>query len=230
VKDLSVAEAASALGVDDSRVRQMLRAGTLDGRHVGRSWVVSADSVSSVQANPSRVGRPFAPQRAWAVLDLLDGGQGDWLPRVARSQVRAQLRSLVGADAATWRSVLRARESRRPVKGHSAALSRLAGTKGVWLVGPSAASSAGADLIAPGARPEFYISDERWPALAHSLHLSEADSGPDAFVRIPKGLWPFGPAGPGRAALAASLLDSGEWRAAKAGADVLNELAERLAG
>ena len=47
-------------------------------------------------------------------------------------------------------------------------------------------------------------------------------------AQIPRQVWPFGPAGPGPAALAASLLD-GEWRAARAGAQVLDALARQAA-
>lgn len=225
--DLSVAEAAKVLGVDQSRVRQMLRSGALAGRHVGRAWVVPADAVALAGEHRSGSGRPLSPQRAWGLLDLLDGGNAPWLDRSARSRVRAQLRGLAGADAAVWRDALRARERRQPVRAHRAALSRLAESAEVWPAGPAAASQAGADLVAPGAIPEFYVAAQAWPTLVKQLRLSPAAGPADAVVHIPKDVQPFGPAGPGRAALAASLLDSGEWRAARAGAEILNDLAAR---
>jgi excisionase family DNA binding protein len=226
--DLSVTEAANVLGVDDSRVRQMLRSGVLQGRHVGRAWVVSGEALSQFRAQRFGSGRPLAPKRAWALLDLLDGGKAPWLDKVARSQVRAQLRQLAGEDPPVWRSALRTREERLPVSGHRAAISRLSNADDVWPAGPAAAAAADADLVAPNAVPEFYISAKRWSALAHSLHLSPAAGRPDAVVRVPREIWPFGSAGPGRAALAASLLESGEWRAARAGGEVLNDLAKRF--
>jgi hypothetical protein len=64
--------------------------------------------------------------------------------------------------------------------------------------------------------------------VARELHLSPAAGFADIVVRVPRGLWPFGPDGPGRAALAASLIDSGDWRAARAGAEVLNDLAAQV--
>jgi excisionase family DNA binding protein len=228
VDDLSVAEAARALAVDESRVRQLLRSGALGGRHVGRAWLVSGEALADLRSQRSPAGRPLAPKRAWALLDLLDGGRAAWLEPVARSQVRAHLRRLRGAEAAQWRAALRAREARHPVNGHRAALSRLAVTDGVWPAGPAMASAIGADLVAPGARSELYVPHENWPALARQLHLSPAVEGAAVLVRVPRGLWPFGPNGPGRAALAASLIDSGEWRTARAGADVLNDLATRV--
>ena len=163
-----VAEAASALGVDDSRVRQMLRSGVLAGRHVGRAWVVSADALSDLREHRSVAGRPLAPKRAWALLDLLDGGRGPWLEQVARSQVKGQLRRLAGSEPAGWRNALRSREDRHRVSGHSAAIRRMAEVEGAWQAGPAAAPDAGADLVAPGALPEFYVPGDRWLALASS--------------------------------------------------------------
>lgn len=225
--DVSVAEAARALGVDDSRVRQMLRSGSLAGRHVGRAWVVPTDSIAELTEHRPGSGRPLAPKRAWALLDLLDGGSAPWLDRYARSKVRAQLRNLAGSEPNVWRDALRAREKRQQVQAHRAALKRLAHSDDVWPAGPAAASQAGADLVALGALPEYYVDLEAWPELAQTLHLKEAADRPGAVVRLPREVWPFGPDGPGRAALAASLLDSGEWRAARAGAEVLNDLAAR---
>jgi excisionase family DNA binding protein len=228
VEDLSVAEAANQLGVDGSRVRQLLRAGTLAGRHVGRDWLVSADAVAALRERPRCPGRPFAPRRAWGLLDLLDGGDAAWLGPVARSHVRAHVRRLAGADAAIWRGALRARDDRHPVHAHRAALSRLVASEGVWPAGAAGAAAVGADLVPYAAVAEVYVPAEKWELLARSLHLVPAPGPPDVVVRVPRQLWPFGPAGPGRAALAATLLDSAEWRAGRAGAEMLNELAASL--
>ena len=166
MEDLSVAEAASALEVDESRIRQMLRSGALAGRHVGRAWVVSGEALADLRGQRSPAGRPLAAKRAWTLLDLLDGGRAAWLDPVARSQVRAHLRRLTGSDATRWRAALRGREERHLIVGHRAALSRLAAADDVWPAGPGMASAAGADLLAPGAKAEFYVPRETWPALA----------------------------------------------------------------
>jgi excisionase family DNA binding protein len=225
VENLSVAQASSLLGIDGSRVRQLLRAGTLAGRRVGRDWLVSADGVAALRERPGLPGRPLAPRRAWALLDLLDGGEAAWLAPVARSQVRAHLRRLEGAGAAAWRNALRARDERHPMSAHRAALARLISSEGVWPAGASAASAAGADLVAYDPVTEVYIPAEIWGSLAGSLRLAPATDKPDVLVRVPRELWPFGPGGPGQAALAATLLDSDEWRATQAGREILNALA-----
>jgi excisionase family DNA binding protein len=228
--DLSVAEASAALGVDASFVRRMLRSGALPGRHLGRAWVVSGEALADLQERRVGAGRPLSPRRAWALLSILEGGRPDWISAVARSQVRAQLRQLCGADARVWRGELRSRERRYPVSGHRSAIARLAALKDAWPAGVGVASSVGADLVVAEAIPEFYLPADRWESISSKLHLAPASGSPDAYVRVPRDMWPFGSEGPGRAALAASLVDSGDWRAARAGADVLNDLAGEVLG
>jgi excisionase family DNA binding protein len=229
VDDLSVGQAADQLGVDRSRVRQLLRAGTLSGRHAGRDWLVSAEGVAALRARPVRSGRPLAPRRAWGLLDLLDGGDAAWLDPVARSHVRAHIRRLAGADGARWAGALRGREDRYPMSAHRGALAHLAGVDGVWPAdAATAAATAGADLAAAHTVAEVYVPADKFDALTRALHLGAATGRPDVVVRVPRQLWPFGPAGPGRAALAATLVDSDEWRANQAGAQILNELAGAL--
>jgi excisionase family DNA binding protein len=227
VADVSVAEAASRLGLDRSRVRQLLRSGALDGRRIGRDWVVSAEAVADMVHNHPANGRPPAPRRAWALIDLLDGGDAAWLDPVARSHVRATARAMAGQGAAQWRRVLRGREDRVAVAGHRASIDRLIHSDNVWPAGPSMVPAIGADLVVHQAVPELYVPAEEWEALARYLHLRVDVAEPEAWVRLPRHLWPFGPSGPGHAALAASLLD-GEWRAARAGAELLNDAASRL--
>lgn len=51
ISGVPVADAAAALGVNTSRVRQMLLAGQLTGVRVGRrSWLVNADSLDKLRA------------------------------------------------------------------------------------------------------------------------------------------------------------------------------------
>jgi hypothetical protein len=100
----------------------------------------------------------------------------------------------------------------------------------VWPAGLSAMDAAEADLVVVDPVPEVFLDEDRWADLAASLHLAPVMGQGDVVVRLPIGPWPFGPSGPGRAALAASLLDSREWRVVRAGAEVLNQLAADLVG
>ncbi|MEQ6900775.1 helix-turn-helix domain-containing protein [Nocardioides sp. YIM 152588] len=227
--EVDVKEAARRLGINASRVRQLLRSGDLRGRRLGNQWLIPAEDVARLVGNRRGPGRPLAPKRAWAVLDLLDGGRAAWLSDSARSQVRRYLADLVAPKVDNWRAALRARSRVLDVVAHPAAIDRLGRVNGVLAVGPLAAVDRGFDLVALAEPvPEFYVAEERWPDLERSLALRE---GPEANLRIrlPNEVWPFVDAASeqgevGDAVLAADLLDAAEPRAVAAGAARLDEL------
>jgi excisionase family DNA binding protein len=223
--DIAVREAARRLGVDDSRVRQLLRSRAIGGSQVGREWLVSASDVARLASRRVPAGRPLAPARAWGLLDLLDGGSAQWLAPVARSQVRQVGRRLSGAHADRWRAALRARSEVHLCRAHAAAVRRLLDDPAVRLGGPGEAQRLGIDLVVLSARPEVYVPAPEWPRLARSLHLLAAVDEPDVVVRVPHGVWPLEQQDhAGVALLAADLLDSDEPRAIAAGVARLNEL------
>lgn len=56
---LGVTEAAEAIGITASRLRQMLRAKDVKGEKVGpRAWLVPQKEVDRLKKNPSKRGRP----------------------------------------------------------------------------------------------------------------------------------------------------------------------------
>lgn len=228
--EIDVKEASRRLGVNDSRVRQLLRAGDLRGRRLGNSWLIEPGDVERLQRHVRRSGRPLAPKRAWAVLELLDGGAARWLSDSARSQVRRYLADIVNPSADDWQAALRGRSRVLDVIAHPAAIERLRQIDGVRLAGPSIAASRGFDLVALGdAIPEFYVAEEQWPDLSRSLALREG-AGANLRVHVPREVWPFAAAGAsgnadvGDAVLAAGLLESAEPRAVAAGAARLGDL------
>jgi excisionase family DNA binding protein len=228
--DIGVSEAAERLGVDVSRVRQLLRGHQLAGHRVGREWLVSASELSRFAARPNRPGRPMAPARAWGLLDLLDGGSAPWLSAVARSQVRQLGRRLSGADANEWRAALRARSDVHRCQAHPAALRRVLAEPVVRLGGPAEAAHLGSDLVAVDRYLEVYAPAEEWPRLMRSLHLIDAVDDPDVVVRVPR-FWPFeGRDDVGLAVLAADLLEADDPRAVAAGASSLNDLSADTLG
>jgi excisionase family DNA binding protein len=231
--ELSVMQAAKRLRVDESRVRKLLREGRISGRRFGGSWIVDGEDVARLESlsppdAPRPVGRPMSPQRAWGVLDLLDGGRMEWLPPAARSHVRQLARALSGADASRWRAVLQARSAVHRVGAHPSAISKLALEGGVLVAGSAVAAERGLDLVVVHPAPEIYVRPDAWPALVRRYALDEHASRKNLLVRIPRGEWWPQPGGLSVPVLAADLLDSAEPRAVKAGVSALNERAAAL--
>jgi len=229
--ELSVAEAAARLGVDDSRARMMVRQGLLPGRRLGRQWLIPSEDVARLSSQRRLPGRPMAPARAWGLLDLLDGGSASWLSPVARSQTKQLARRLAGADADHWRAALRARSDVLRCRAHPAAVRRLVDHRSGVAVpaGEGEAIARGIDLIALDVVPQVYVPALAWPRQARELMVKVGDGGPNLVVRLPRGVWPFERQAQASAvALAADLLESAEPRAVSAGLALLNELSQGL--
>lgn len=67
---LSVDQAADALGVSNVQVGRLIDAGELDAQRFGRSWAIDPDSLHRYRILRPRRGRPLAQRAAWQrVLD-----------------------------------------------------------------------------------------------------------------------------------------------------------------
>lgn len=223
--DISVKDAASRLRISEARVRQLVAAGDLAGRHLGRAWLIDSDDVARLQGQRRRSGRPAGPKRAWAILEMLEGRRAPWLAPSERSQVRSYLARLDEPEADEWRGILRGRSELRPVRAHPAAVDRLIDADGVLLAGPAEAARRDFDLVVAGdVRVECYVPLGDWEHLARSLALQPGHDG-NVVIRHPVGIWPFDQvAVVSDAVIAADLLDSAEPRAVRAGQLRLNEL------
>lgn len=227
--DIAVKDAAQRLGVSESRIRQLLAAGDLNGRRIGRAWLVDGDDVARLQGQQRRSGRPVGPKRAWAIIDLLSGGSAPWLSYSERSQVRSYVAGLDEPSADDWRGILRGRSELRPVQAHPAAVARLGQFDHVLFTGPVEAVRRGFDLVAAGeSRPEVYMPIKEWGHIARSLALKPSHDA-NLVVRHPMLVWPFEARDVAPdAAIAADLLHSAEPRAVRAGELRLNELLRDL--
>jgi len=224
--EIAVKDAAQRLGITESRVRQLLHAGDLAGRRVGRSWLVAAEDVARLERQHRRPGRPIGPLRAWGLLDILNGGNAPWLSYSARSQVRSYMARLQDADGDEWRAVLRGRSHVIRAQAHPAALRRLQDADGVLPAGAAQAMQRGFDLVSfEEAIPEVYLQPEQWSTIAPALAIREDSPQANLLVRLPRGVWPFeGCNSVPDPAIAADLLEAPEPRAARAGAIRLDEL------
>ncbi|HEY0889444.1 MAG TPA: helix-turn-helix domain-containing protein [Nocardioides sp.] len=227
--DIAVKDAAQRLGVSESRIRQLLIAGDLNGRRIGRAWLVDADDIARLQGQQRRPGRPVGPKRAWAIIDILSGGSAPWLSYSERSQVRSYAARLDEPSADDWRAILRGRSELRPVQAHPAALARLDRFDHVLLAGSAEAVRRGFDLVAAGEpRPEIYMPIKEWGHIARGLALRPSHDA-NLIIHHPMLVWPFeGRDAVPDATIAADLLHSAEPRAVRAGQLRLNELLKDL--
>lgn len=88
---LSVAEAAAELGVNEARVRALLKAGRLQGDKQAGRWLVDRRGVWRRQRAGGRRGRRLRPANAWGVLALASGHDAGWLAPAERYRMRQLL-------------------------------------------------------------------------------------------------------------------------------------------
>jgi excisionase family DNA binding protein len=97
--EVSVREAADALGVSDRRVRQLIEAGRIRARRVGSQWLVDGASLPGF----ARRSRPFSPAEAWLLLAMEHappGRPGRWTQRRDRLRSDPSPASLLASWAA----------------------------------------------------------------------------------------------------------------------------------
>lgn len=233
---VSVRQAARSLGVDDSRVRQLLRDGRLRGSMVDSRWVVDAGSVRDRKLSAPEPGRPLSPRNAWGALAMLSGCRPAGLSAPERSRLLGRLRDLAAdgdMPAARLQKLLAARAEVRRYRVHRAALQDLLAHSDVVRAGASAAPRVGADYVAPG-RAEVYVHPDRIGNLEASFGLVLDAQGGNLVVRVPPAsAWSFLASGAGEArggkdapasVIAADLLDAKEDRAVVAAAGILEPL------
>lgn len=232
---LSVKQAAALLNIDDSRVRQLLRAGVLEGQHVGGRWLVDGHSARLRKERGHVAGRPLSVRNAWGLLAALSGQQAPNLSHAERSRIMSRLRNMVAHNelpVAQLGELLRARAESRRYRVHSGLLPTLLDDPDVVRGGLSAAARLGAGYLAPG-RAEIYVHSDKVGKLEAGFGLIRDNSGGNVLMHVaPAEAWPFlrSDADPGKssdapaAVVAADLLDSREDRSETAASELLRQL------
>lgn len=78
---ITVKDAAARLGISEQRVRTMLRSGELEGRQIGKHWVVAPASIEArvqnyAQSTPADRARALAPLPKLKALSFFSGAMG----------------------------------------------------------------------------------------------------------------------------------------------------------
>ncbi|MFZ3471810.1 helix-turn-helix domain-containing protein [Streptomyces sp. 2.9] len=202
---LSVKEAAALLGVDDSRVRQLLHDGTLQGQRVGGRWLVAGDSARDRKDRGPRSRRPLSARNAWGVLAVLDGHQPVGLSDAEKSRVRTRVRNLLahGQPApALLQELLATRAEVRSYRVHSGVLPVLLAAQDVVRGERAPRRRWGRTTSLSAARRSTYIPtvSTGWkPSSAWSVMKSGAMSRSEFPRRRCGRSWPQGPKRLGRA-------------------------------
>lgn len=222
MEPIGVASAARQLGVSPRRVHQMVAAGQLSGRRIGRSWVLDrADVQRFARARPG-AGRPWSPSSAWNVLALANGDAVRGSP-VDRSRAKKRLQA--GLEALAKR--LSSRAQSRWFYGHPAVHSEVLSYPGVVASGISALSDHHVDLVTSD-QSEAYVRESRVAELADRFALDADADRPNVRLRVVSDDdWPFdaGQRVASVAVVAVDLMDSDDERSQNAARELLALLA-----
>ncbi|WP_405018559.1 helix-turn-helix domain-containing protein [Kitasatospora sp. NBC_00070] len=236
---LSVKQAAALLGIDDSRVRQLLRAGALEGQQVGGRWLVDGHSARQRKERGGAAGRPLSVRNAWGVLAALTGQRAPGLSDAEWSRITSRLRNMTAHDelpVARLGQLVRARAECRRYRVHSGLLPTLLADPDVVRGGVSAAARVGAGYLAPG-QAEIYVHPDKVGELEARFGLARDNAQGNLLVRVAPGeAWTFlrSDAAPGEsgdapaAVVAADLLDSRQDRGDTAAAELLRLIIDRM--
>lgn len=92
---MSVAQAATFLGVHPQRVHQRIREGSLPAEKVGNQWIIDTLDLHRIR-HRSRPGRPLSPKSAWDMVAVALGDPAaSALSASARSRARSRVRDLI---------------------------------------------------------------------------------------------------------------------------------------
>ncbi|MFT3877097.1 MAG: helix-turn-helix domain-containing protein [Propioniciclava sp.] len=183
---MSTSEAASALGVQEVRVRRMLSSGQLAGCKVGKVWIVDRAAVEAAADARRLAGRPMSAVMARAMIDLIGqhlgaspGAAWSAVEHRGRTRLSDHLRRLLLADdpAPLLRSWLPHRSERR-VYAFRGEMAELLGDARVVPGG-----SHHAELPLSGGPADLHVAQSDIDDLVWE-HLLVADPAGDVIVHV----------------------------------------------
>lgn len=228
MKPVTVQEAAASLGVTPREVRRLIQQGDLPAVRFGATLVVSSRDVARRQREAVSPGRIWAPQTAWAALDLLQGGAADgMLDQPRRSRLRSRLRGLDGAQIHRLAG-RRARIHRFHASPRALALVRgelVPAGASALADEASAASRFGLTPASSASSADGYFRGDL-SGLVSALRLVPDSSGQTVIRHLAEGL--ILPREFGDAVIAVDLMDSDDPREREGGRSMLDELVARV--
>lgn len=218
---LTTGDAASLLGVNQSRVRAMIEAGQLEATKVGGQWLIDRVSLDRLASRRNLAGATFSPTNAWGILFIASKLEAPWLNASERSRIKGRLREQSLLDLAPR---LRSRAQVHRFRCHLSDLKRIEAESALVLSGVNATDEWGIDLIASDA-VEAYVQERDLKKLIRKYALKQSSSG-NVHLSVPAGIWPFqkkGRVAP-HAVVALDLAESSDQRSRRAGRMALESL------
>lgn len=221
-----VATAAAQLEVSPAQVRDLARSGHLVTIKVGRSLLVSSESVARRLAARPAPGRPLTSKAAWAVLLLASGLPVLW--QVSSSE-RTRLGRFVRRPLEEWPRLLARRAETMRARIPDAVRRRIQTQPGVALGGAGAAARHGVGLVtSDGDQVELYLTSDAYTALRDRRGIGWDSPSPNTVLRVVVDDLPLHEVLSGdvvpRAVAAADLLDRGDDRSRRAAAELLGRV------
>lgn len=218
---LSVAEAAAQLGVNEARVRALLKAGRLEGDKQAGRWLVDRRGVWRRQRAGGRRGRRLRPANAWGVLALASGLHAGWLGPGERYRMR---RLLERDEVEGLRPSLEARAEVRRYHAHPGVLRDLGEHPALIRTGVSAAAAHNLGLVA-GDEIDAYAPARVIDKLVRKYALERDDDDVNVVLRaLPDEVPPLPDRVAPVAAVALDLAEDADARSARIGQRVLRDL------
>jgi excisionase family DNA binding protein len=220
---ISIAEAASLLGLSATRVRAMAAHGQLAALKVGGRWLVERGAVEQRRRGEAPRGRRFTPRNAWALLLLASGEDVPNLDPSVRSRLGRAL-ALEGLVALAPR--LRDRSRVSNYKAHSGEIPYVLEDGALVPTGISAASAMGLGLLA-SREADGYIAQSQLPRFIAEHALSPGGIESNVRLRVvPDDAWREldGRSVAPPAAVALDLADEPDSRSREAGKKLIQQI------
>src|ERR1700737_3434873 len=220
MEQLSVAQAAKALGVSPRRVRALIGSQQVPAVRVGRrNWALDRSSLQSQGRRGG--GRPVSADNAWALLAELSGVEVPWLDVFSRSRLKRRV-----LDWEWLVKALRFSEPRSAVHRWRVLPSDLPKLQDYGLVRSGlAAPLQGLDIVPNGNELDGYVSPKALAQIERRLRPAKSADNPNLILRVPSRRWILsqGEVAP-PAVVAADLLAHPNSRVARAGRKLLQTI------
>lgn len=176
MSEVTTRDAAQILGVDQSRIRALINAGTLPARRIGDRWLLDRTDIERHRAliDSGANTRAMSTRIAWAAAAILDAHPTDWITATERSRLKRRLTTTHNTHA--FQRWLSTRATTRQFRVSENDLAELITQQDVIATGISAAATYQINLSNTG-QGDAYVTTNTLHRLIDDYLLIESDHG-----------------------------------------------------